>query len=211
MSYLWMIGLVMQLFSCGANLEDHPPAFSQKRSSPLDLIFDTCASASSSHFFGWWSRTYLLFLRGRNHVEKEHVLLMHSFTARNVALEDSSTFHLHAEFGFRCVCNPDFCCFKIPMHDDLQKDIFSLETLSQIALVSIVVRHLPGCRIPIRISALSDNTAAESVSNKPFSSQMPLDCFLNDCQSWFHHQQLKSMWTILLVQSVVGTSKVNFH
>jgi hypothetical protein len=23
----------------------------------LDFIFDTCASASSSHFFGWWSWT----------------------------------------------------------------------------------------------------------------------------------------------------------
>ena len=29
----------------------------KKRSSPLDFIFDTCASASSSHFFGWWSWT----------------------------------------------------------------------------------------------------------------------------------------------------------
>ena len=29
----------------------------RKRSSPLDFIFDTCASASSSHFFGWWSWT----------------------------------------------------------------------------------------------------------------------------------------------------------
>ena len=49
MSYLWMVGLVMRLFSCGANLEDHQHVFSQKRSSPLELIFDTCASASSSH------------------------------------------------------------------------------------------------------------------------------------------------------------------
>ena len=29
----------------------------KKRSSPLDFIFDTCASASWSHFFGWWSWT----------------------------------------------------------------------------------------------------------------------------------------------------------
>ena len=29
----------------------------KKRSISLDFIFDTCASASSSHFFGWWSWT----------------------------------------------------------------------------------------------------------------------------------------------------------
>ena len=149
MSYLWMIGLEMRLFSCGPTFEDYPQVFSQKkvqplgfyfwhlrlglfkslflvgeaehvclypfarttvfsakkrlfcnlgaltkflnsshhvlsvddwpgdatfflranlwrlsasiqskkRSSPLDFIFDTCASASSSHFFGWWSWT----------------------------------------------------------------------------------------------------------------------------------------------------------
>ena len=49
MSYLWMVGLVMRLFSCGSTFEDHQHVFSQKRSSPLELIFDTCASASLSH------------------------------------------------------------------------------------------------------------------------------------------------------------------
>ena len=44
MSYLWM----MRLFSCGAN---HPQVFSQRRSSPLDSVFHTCGSASSSHCF----------------------------------------------------------------------------------------------------------------------------------------------------------------
>ena len=46
-------GLAMRLFSCGARptFEDHPQVFSQKRFSPLDFIFDICASASSSHFF----------------------------------------------------------------------------------------------------------------------------------------------------------------
>ena len=59
MSYQWMIGLVMRLFSCGPTFEDHPQVFSQKRSSPLDFIFDPCALASWSHFFGWWSWTYV--------------------------------------------------------------------------------------------------------------------------------------------------------
>ena len=59
MSYQWMIGLVMRLFSCGPTFEDHPHVFSQKRSSPLDFIFDPCALASWSHFFGWWRWTYV--------------------------------------------------------------------------------------------------------------------------------------------------------
>ena len=58
MSYLWMIGLEMGFFSCGVSLWRLSRKYSvKKRSSPLDFIFDTCASASSSHFFGWWSWT----------------------------------------------------------------------------------------------------------------------------------------------------------
>ena len=45
----------------GPTFEDHPQVFGQKKSSPLDFIFDTCASASSNQFFfgGWWSWTYV--------------------------------------------------------------------------------------------------------------------------------------------------------
>ena len=51
-SNLWMVGLVMRLFfPVGPTFGDHPHVFSQKRSSPLEFIFDTCASASSSHLF----------------------------------------------------------------------------------------------------------------------------------------------------------------
>ena len=58
MSYLWMIGLEMGFFSCGVSLWRLSRKYSvKKRSSPLDFIFDTCAAASSSHFFGWWSWT----------------------------------------------------------------------------------------------------------------------------------------------------------
>ena len=35
----------------GPTFEDHPQVFGQKKSSPLDFIFDTCASASLNHFF----------------------------------------------------------------------------------------------------------------------------------------------------------------
>lgn len=80
-------------------------------------------------------------------------------------------------FSFR-MHSSDFVKLNIPMHDNLQRDISSLETLAQIALVFLVTRILPGFRIPLRISTLSDNTAAEAVSNKLFSTQMPLALFL---------------------------------
>ena len=50
-SYLWVVDLVMRFFPVGPAFEDHPQVFSHKRSSPLNFIFDTCASASWSHLF----------------------------------------------------------------------------------------------------------------------------------------------------------------
>ena len=38
-------------FPVGPTFEDHQHVFSQKRSSPLEFIFDSCASASSGHLF----------------------------------------------------------------------------------------------------------------------------------------------------------------
>ena len=73
-------------------------------------------------------------------------------------------FHRLKSDGFSLrIHSNEFRTLKIPMHDDLQKDISSLETLAQIVLVYIVIHNLPGCRVPIRMSTLSDNTSAESV------------------------------------------------
>ena len=72
----------------------------------------------------------------------------------------------------------DFKNLHIPLHDNLQKDISSLETLAQIALVYITIQFCPGSRIPIRIPTLSDNTTAEAISNKLFTTKMPLALFL---------------------------------
>ena len=72
----------------------------------------------------------------------------------------------------------DFKSLHIPVHDNLQKDITSLETLAQIALVYITIQFFPGSRIPIRIPTLSDNTTAEATSNKLFSTSMPIALFL---------------------------------
>ena len=72
----------------------------------------------------------------------------------------------------------DFQSLQIPVHDNLQKDITSLETLAQVALVYVAIQFFPGARIPIRIPTLSDNTTAEAVSNKLFSTSMPIALFL---------------------------------
>ena len=72
----------------------------------------------------------------------------------------------------------DFQQLNIPVHQDLQKDISSLETLAQIALVYLTTRFFPGARIPIRIPTLSDNSTAEAVANKLFSANMPIALFL---------------------------------
>ena len=72
----------------------------------------------------------------------------------------------------------EFQQLNIPVHQDLQKDISSLETLAQIALVYIASRFFPGARIPIRIPTLSDNSTAEAVANKLFSTNMPIALFL---------------------------------
>ena len=53
-------------FPVGPTFEDHPHVFSQKRSSPLDFIFDTCASASSSHLF-WLVKLNICGCRLFNH------------------------------------------------------------------------------------------------------------------------------------------------
>ena len=39
MSYLWMIGLVMRLFSCGANLRRSSASIQSKKVQPLDFYF----------------------------------------------------------------------------------------------------------------------------------------------------------------------------
>ena len=62
-------------FPVGPTFEDHPQVFNQKRSSPLDFIFDPCALASWSHFFGWWSWTYVVvpILQGQCIFTKKHM------------------------------------------------------------------------------------------------------------------------------------------
>ena len=72
----------------------------------------------------------------------------------------------------------DFDALQIPVDDDLQKIISALELLAQIAIVYTVSRLFPGHRVPIRIHSFSDNTGAESGSNKLFTMKHPQCLFV---------------------------------
>ena len=73
---------------------------------------------------------------------------------------------------------PDFTALQIPIDDDLQKIISALELLAQIAIVFTLSRTFPGHRVPIRINSFSDNTGAESGSNKLFTMKHPQCLFV---------------------------------
>ena len=95
MSYLWMIGLVMRLFSCGPTFEDYPQVFSQKKVQPLGYYFwhlrlgplqatflvggswtcvsvpfckDNCIFSKKNMCFVIWARVDTKFLNSSHHV-----------------------------------------------------------------------------------------------------------------------------------------------
>jgi len=72
----------------------------------------------------------------------------------------------------------DFTREDIPVDDTLQKIISALELLAQMASVWAVAQLYPGHRIPIRGSSFSDNTGAESGSNKLFIMKFPQCLFM---------------------------------
>ena len=75
-------------------------------------------------------------------------------------------------------CHDDFAFLPFSIDPDLQKSISALETLAQIALIFIVSTMYSGCRMPICLKSLSDNSGAESVGNKMFSTSQPMCYFL---------------------------------
>ena len=72
----------------------------------------------------------------------------------------------------------DFIALNVELDKDLQKSITSMETLAQIAIMWISCRIHPGHRIPITLPSFSDNTGAESGSNRLFSTKTPQCWFL---------------------------------
>jgi len=75
-------------------------------------------------------------------------------------------------------CYEDFSSLQIPVTQEMQKCIASLETLAQIAILYIVAKSSPGFRYPLRIPSLTDNTGTESGGNKLPSQKSPLNLFL---------------------------------
>ena len=72
----------------------------------------------------------------------------------------------------------DFQFLPFSIDPAMQKSISAFETLAQIGLVWLAASFFPGFRIPICLKSLSDNTGAESVSNKMFTTTKPLYMYL---------------------------------
>ena len=72
----------------------------------------------------------------------------------------------------------DFEAISVHLDPNKQRSISAFETLAQIALVWLVATSFPGFRIPVCLRSLSDNTGAESVSNKLFTTSYPLCLFV---------------------------------
>ena len=72
----------------------------------------------------------------------------------------------------------DFESLGLTVSKDLQRHITCFETLAQIALLFIASRVFPAHRFPICLRTLSDNSGAESGSNKLWSMSYPLCVFL---------------------------------
>ena len=81
-------------------------------------------------------------------------------------------------FGSEKFTFADFESLGLTVSRDLQRHITCFETLAQIALLFIASRVFPAHRFPICLRTLSDNSGAESGSNKLWSMSYPLCVFL---------------------------------
>ena len=64
----------------------------------------------------------------------------------------------------------DFAALPLKLDQQMQRSISALKALAQIALIHSVSNFSPGSRMPICLKSLSDNSGAESVSNKCFTT-----------------------------------------
>ena len=72
----------------------------------------------------------------------------------------------------------DFTQLGIELDAEMQRSISAFETLAQIALLFVTSKFFPAHRMPICLKSLSDNSGAESGSNKLWSMTYPLSIFL---------------------------------
>ena len=82
----------------------------------------------------------------------------------------------------------DFTNLGLAVSKDLQRHITCFETLAQLALLFIASRVFPAHRFPICLRTLSDNSGAESGSNKLWSMSYPLCVFLENCACYLVRQ-----------------------
>ena len=66
----------------------------------------------------------------------------------------------------------------LELSDKAQSYIASFEALAQIALLHVLTAALPGGRMRVRIKSWSDNTGAESASNRLYTNKCPLNMFV---------------------------------
>jgi hypothetical protein len=72
----------------------------------------------------------------------------------------------------------EFTQLDIELDAEMQRSISAFETLAQIALLFVTSKFFPAHRMPICLKSLSDNSGAESGSNKLWSMTYPLSIFL---------------------------------
>ncbi|CAE7223789.1 unnamed protein product [Symbiodinium sp. CCMP2592] len=78
----------------------------------------------------------------------------------------------------------DFLDLGLPMQPDANLDISSYETLAQcFVLLAFWKAHGSG-RLALTLPALSDNSGAESVCNKLYTSKVPLNLFVRKLSMW---------------------------
>ncbi|CAE7518155.1 unnamed protein product [Symbiodinium sp. CCMP2592] len=86
-------------------------------------------------------------------------------------------------FAHRYTVN-DFLDLGLPMQPDANLDISSYETLAQcFVLLAFWKAHGSG-RLALTLPALSDNSGAESVCNKLYTSKVPLNLFVRKLSMW---------------------------
>ena len=78
----------------------------------------------------------------------------------------------------------EFTQLGIPVQSDANLDISCYETLAQCFILLCFWRCAGGGRLALRLPALSDNTGAESVCNKLYTSKQPLNLFVRKLSMW---------------------------
>ncbi|CAE7841036.1 unnamed protein product [Symbiodinium sp. CCMP2592] len=96
---------------------------------------------------------------------------------------DGSAYHPGACFGSRIAIRLD-TNLGLPMQPDANLDISSYETLAQCFVLFAFWKAHGSGRLALTLPALSDNSGAESVCNKLYTSKVPLNFFVRKLSMW---------------------------